>query len=249
MDQSTAQRLIELNNQFYQTFAAHFSATRQKLQPGIRRLIQELPCGIHVLDLGCGNGQVWKALQKSAWWGEYVGLDFSAGMLQEAKAGFLSPMPNKTDHALTAKAIFLQGDLAGTEWDAHLPGAPYQAIFAFAVLHHLPGEGLRLEVLRKVRRLLADSGRFYHSEWQFLSSPRLRARLQAWETLSLSEDQVDEGDYLLDWKHGGYGLRYVHHFDEGELARLAKRSGFQIVETFRSDGEGGQLGLYQVWMK
>jgi tRNA (uracil-5-)-methyltransferase TRM9 len=247
MNEGTAQRLIELNNQFYQTFAPLFSATRQRLQPGIRRLIEELPSGMRVLDLGCGNGQVWKALQKRGWQGEYIGLDFSARMLQEAKTNPASLAPGNPDHAPVAKALFFQADLSGEDWDAALPGALFDAIFAFAVLHHLPGETLRLHVLSKARRLLVDSGLFYHSEWQFLNSPRLRSRLQAWETLGLSAGQVDEGDYLLDWRHGGYSLRYVHHFDEDELARLALASGFQVIETFRSDGEGGQLGIYQIW--
>jgi hypothetical protein len=58
---------------------------------------------------------------------------------------------------------------------------------------------------------------------------------------------VDAGDYLLDWRSGGEGLRYVHHFDEAELQGLAERSGFQIDETFYSDGETGNLGLYEIW--
>jgi redox-sensitive bicupin YhaK (pirin superfamily) len=58
---------------------------------------------------------------------------------------------------------------------------------------------------------------------------------------------VDENDYLLDWRRGGEGLRYVHHFDEAELNAMATASGFQVREMFRSDGENGQLGLYQIW--
>ncbi len=44
-------------------------------------------------------------------------------------------------------------------------------------------------------------------------------------------------------------LRYVHHFDESELAELAKASGFEIIETFYSDGENKRLSLYQIWKK
>jgi len=58
---------------------------------------------------------------------------------------------------------------------------------------------------------------------------------------------VDFGDYLLDWRSGGRGLRYVHHFDEAELNALAAASRFRVQETFYADGEGGRLGLYQVW--
>jgi len=58
---------------------------------------------------------------------------------------------------------------------------------------------------------------------------------------------VDAGDYLLDWRSGGEGLRYVHHFGEAELRELAATTGFQVKEVFYSDGETGNLGLYQVW--
>ena len=39
----------------------------------------------------------------------------------------------------------------------------------------------------------------------------------------------------------------MHHFSEAELAALAEGAGFEVVETFLSDGAEGNLGLYQVW--
>jgi len=56
VDSNTVNRLIELNRQFYQTFAGAFSATRQRIQPGVRRQIEQLPANARLLDLGCGNG-------------------------------------------------------------------------------------------------------------------------------------------------------------------------------------------------
>jgi hypothetical protein len=85
------------------------------------------------------------------------------------------------------------------------------------------------------------------SNWQFLNSVRLRSRIQPWEAVGLTRDQVDEGDYLMDWRRGGYGLRYVHHFSETELSELAHATGFKITETFYSDGEGERLSIYQTW--
>ena len=52
---------------------------------------------------------------------------------------------------------------------------------------------------------------------------------------------------LQDWRSGGRGLRYVHHFNENELSSLAGESGFRVLETFHSDGTPGNLGLYQIW--
>jgi hypothetical protein len=101
--------------------------------------------------------------------------------------------------------------------------------------------------LRIVCQLLKDDGLFIHSNWQFLNSEKLKARIQPWEAATIPPSAVDAGDYLLDWRSAGKGLRYVHHFDEKELDELAKASGFRVSDIFYSDGEGGRLGLYQIW--
>jgi hypothetical protein len=101
--------------------------------------------------------------------------------------------------------------------------------------------------LQKTRRLLATDGRFVLSNWQFLNSQRLRERIQPWSEIGLSKAAVDDNDYLLDWRHGGHGLRYAHHFSKDELTCLALASSFKVSNTFYADGEGGKLGLYQIW--
>jgi hypothetical protein len=118
---------------------------------------------------------------------------------------------------------------------------------AFATLHHIPGRELRVQILEKVRELLAPGGRFLLSNWQPLNNERLKARIQRWEAVGLSEGDVDEDDNLMDWRRDGQGLRYVHQYSEEELTELAREVGFGVAETFRSDGEGGRLGLYGVW--
>ncbi|MGE5221056.1 MAG: class I SAM-dependent methyltransferase [Omnitrophica WOR_2 bacterium] len=237
MDQPTADRLLEINNQFYQTFALQFSATRQRLQPGVKRILATLPLEGALLDLGCGNGELARELARRNFRGAYFGIDASPGLLAEAQRHSIQEF----------SAIFLQADLAAPGWEAALPRRVFNTVTAFAVLHHLPGKALRLGVLKPVRRLLSTEGRFIHSEWQFLNSPRLAARILPWERAGLTAEQVDPGDYLLDWKGGGYGLRYVHSFTEQELLDLAVEAGFHILETFYSDGEGGRLSAYQIW--
>lgn len=93
------------------------------------------------------------------------------------------------------------------------------------------------------------NGLFIHSNWQFLNSKKLKARIQDWSKADLSSNDVDPNDYLLDWRSGGEGLRYVHHFDEAELSELAQTTGFQVKDVFYSDGETMNLGLYEVWQK
>lgn len=238
MDEQTALHLLELNDQFYQTFALQFSATRRRIQPGVRRVIEHIPAGARLLDLGCGNGELARLLVKSGFRGRYVGLDRSTRLLEEAR------QEDENENIL-----FLQANLAEPDWPALLPHPPFDYVLAFAVLHHLPGETLRLKTLQAIHKLLSPAGRFIHSEWQFMNSPRLAARVQPWEAVGLHLEQVDPGDTLLDWRSGGFGLRYVHHFDLPELERLAEQSNFEIVEAFHSDGEEGKLGLYQVWSR
>ncbi|MBN2147433.1 MAG: class I SAM-dependent methyltransferase [Anaerolineales bacterium] len=239
MNALTAAKLLALNRKFYQTFAHQFSATRRRLQPGVLRMLADIPLEAHILDLGCGNGELALALARRGQQGTYLGLDFSDHLLAEAQSTLV-------EHP-QASYTFLQADLASEDWHSSLHGQIFDTIVAFAVLHHIPGNTLRQQILRSVHRLLAPSGTFVISVWQFLNSPRLRMRIQPWETGGLSEAQVEDGDYLLDWRQGGSGLRYAHHFSPAELNSLAQAVGFQVVAQYHSDGEGGQLGLYQIW--
>jgi len=249
MHPETAERLLTINRLFYQTFALQFSATRGRLQPGVQRLLGRLEGGERLLDLGCGNGELALALIRRGHRGEYLGLDNSPGLLEQAHLRVAEAGP--------ARVRFIQADLAAPGWEgalnAALEGDPARArfdlAFAFAVLHHLPGRDLHLSTLRTVHALLAPGGRFFLSNWQFLNSPRLRERIQPWARAGLSPEQVGPGDYLLDWRSGGQGLRFVHHFDPEELDSLAGEAGFRVEESFFSDGEGGNLGLYQVWKR
>lgn len=241
MDPEVSQRLLQLNDQFYQTFAVQFSATRQRLQPGVLKIMDELPNPANILDLGCGNGEFARQLAKRGQTGAYLGLDNSSELLKIAQQNF---------EGSTLKDIqiqFQQADLAASGWDSGLADQKFGVICAFAVFHHIPGESLRMRILTQLAKRLAPGGIFIHSEWQFLNSQRLRERILPWETVGILDDQIEADDYLLDWRSGGNGLRYVHHFSAIELSHLAEQAGFQIIREFTSDGEGDQLGLYQAW--
>jgi len=236
MKVETADRLVELNHQFYQTFGADFSATRARLQPGVRRVLADWEGQEGILDLGCGNGNLARELAIRGHRGPYLGLDFSLVLL-----GAAGPVPEGFS------AQFRQRDITSPDWDADLPVSSFDIICAFAVLHHIPGEAMRLRLLEKARRLLRPEGKIILSSWQFMSSEKFRARLQGWDKAGLSPREVDPDDYLLDWRGGGSGLRYVHHFSEAALGALAERANFRVAGSFYSDGQNRRLGLYQTW--
>ena len=238
MNLDTAAYLIDINREFYTRFGDSFSATRQRIQPGVRRVLEMLNGDESVLDLGCGNGEFARELAKRGHRGSYLGVDFSVPLLRDAESQPEGFSARFMEVDLTKLSAVKEQLLVSDNWSI---------VTAFAVLHHIPSTELRLDILRVVHALLQDDGTFVHSNWQFLNSEKLKARIQDWSKIGLSTEDVDANDYLLDWRSGGEGLRYVHHFSEQELDELAQASHFRIVDTFYSDGETGNLGLYQVW--
>ncbi len=230
------QRLLHLNRRFYDEFGRAYAEKRGFLQPGVVRLLARLSPQAHVLDVGCGHGRVIQMLRdRGDFRGRYVGVDGSASLLHEAW---------NQAQAADFPVVLLQRDLARPDWARHLPAV--DVALCFAVLHHLPSEALRLRLLRDVRSLLKPGGQVWLSVWNLLRSPRLKARVQPWEQVGLTWADVDPGDLLVDWRHGGRGLRYIHQFTLPELEALLVRAGFRLREMFLEDGEGRRLGIYAV---
>lgn len=244
------QKLLTINREFYQDFADSFSQTRQRIQHGILLILNDLPCHGNYLDLGCGNGALaleWDRQRRS---GFYLGMDFSRKLLDSAKKKLetVRMSPNLL-------VDFFQADLVYDEWDLKVKPYAWDGILAFAVLHHIPSNALRLKLLKRIKQLLALEGQFIFSVWQFQNSPKLLARQIKWETVGLTKADVETGDTLIDWRSdvkdetSRVGLRYVHLFSRNELAELAAQSGFQILDQFDSDGFNGKLGHYEIWRK
>jgi SAM-dependent methyltransferase len=240
VNSSTANKLLALNREFYERFGDSFSATRRRLQPGVKKTLGLIRGEESVLDLGCGNGWFLLELGLGGHPAPLLGVDFSPPLLRDAGS-----QPGG------GSVRFLEIDL--TQLPAHgdslsIPGG-WDVITMFAALHHIPLQAVRLEIVHTVGKLLNRDGRFILSNWQFLNSERLRSRIQPWTRIGLSDADVDEGDYLLDWRSGGEGLRYVHHFSAEELSALAVQAGLRVIDSFSSDGGNGRLALYQIWTR
>ena len=228
--------LLRINRAFYQNLAVPFAATRNRPQPGVRRVLGRIDRGARVLDVGCGHGLAAEELGRLGHQGPYCGIDASEPLVELARR-----------RIETAWVTFAIADVAQPGWRHAAAGAPFDWVLAFAVLHHLPDASLRLQVAEGLRSVLAPNGRLAVSVWDFAGTERFQRRVVAWEEVGLTSEDVEPGDALLDWRHAGRGMRYVHHFAEQDLAQLAQDAGFSVAEEFRSDGQGGRLGLYQQW--
>jgi len=240
MDLETRNKLLALNNVFYDQFASSFSATRHQVQPGVRKLIDDMVDAHTILDVGCGNGTLARALVEKSFQGTYLGVDMSQDLISEAKKLLGTPSQDQFQ--------FFTTDLVSPDWHQSLPIHLFDWLVSFAVLHHIPGKELRNEIVRRFATLVDRKSFLVISVWQWQNSPRLKKRVLPWSTVAIDKENLDEGDVLLDWRAGETpGLRYVHTFDDDELAKLAKNGGFQVVNNFYSDGKSGDLALYQIW--
>ena len=235
MNSTTAQRLLKINREFYNRFGESFSATRQRLQPGVRKILETIQADVSVLDLGCGNGNFLRELSVRGHKAALLGVDFSLPLLRDAESapGVEFREVDLDQLSVVSRQLAVEGG-----WDV---------ITMFATLHHIPSTEIRLDILKTVKKLLKPNGKFILSNWQCLNSKKLTARIQPWDRVGLADKDLDEGDYLLDWRSGGEGLRYAHQFSARELLGLAEQAGMRVTVSFLSDGDGGNLGLYQVW--
>ena len=238
MNSSTAQQLLKINREFYDRFGESFSVTRQRLQPGVKKILGTIQADVSVLDLGCGNGNFLRELSRRGHKADLLGVDFSLPLLRDAESQPEGFSARFLEIDITELSVISNQSLIPDNWSL---------ITAFAMLHHIPSTEIRLDILRMVRKLLKADGRLILSNWQFLNSEKLKSRIQAWDKVGIVDSDLDEGDYLLDWRSGGGGLRYAHHFTTQELLALAEQAKMRVIDSFSSDGDGGNLGLYQVW--
>jgi SAM-dependent methyltransferase len=229
---------MRINRAFYQSLALPFAATRNRTQPGVRRVLGRIDHGARVLDVGCGHGLAAQELERLDHHGPYCGIDASAALVDLAKQRVEAPWVS-----------FAVADVTQPGWRQAASQDPFDWVVAFAVLHHLPDASLRRQVAAELRNALAEEGRVAVSVWDFAGRERFQRRMIGWEEIGLTPADVEPGDALLDWRHGNRGVRYVHHFTPQELADLAQGAGLSVAEAFHSDGEGGRLSLYQVWRR
>ena len=270
MDEQTIERLLALNREFYTAFARPFAASRSLSDPALTSILPYIPQRARVLDVGCGNGRLALLLDRERPGATYVGVDGVPELVEVARAQAdqltnISARFCIADVAHPGWGGALPGaPLSTSPFDSALrlrPSTPLRASsgqaqgrlrtsfdcgVALAVLHHVPGFDLRVGVLREIAGLLAPGGCLILSTWQFLDSPRMRRKIVDWTEVGIAQQDLEPGDYLLDWRRGGWGWRYCHLVDGAEVERLAAGSGFCVRHTFRAGGREGNLSLFAI---
>lgn len=248
MDEKTVHALNAINRSFYDEFASAFSDTRRDPWPGWERLpplLRRQPEGaLHVLDVGCGNGRFGAYLAESLPERRneihYTGVDASAALLETVRARRLPFASARTE-------CF---DLVTTPISSRLGEQHFSLVAVFGLIHHLPSERRRIELLRSLASHLEKGGLLAFAVWRFEAFERFRAKLRPWSRFDagsrnpIDESQLEPGDHLLPWGQHGSAVRYCHFVDDAEAERLVQATGLDVAQCYVADGRERCLNRY-----
>ena len=213
MKQSIAKKILKENKKIYEILAEDFSRTRDQNWPEIEKLTKYVRKGDKILDLGCGNGRLYKILKNKKV--EYTGIDISEKLIEIAKKEF-----NFTEGF--PKPKFIVEDVLNLS--PRLKDQEFDTIFAVAFLHHIPSKDLHLKVLKKCFEVLKENSLIILSVWN-LRQPQLIWKYKIWPFSK---------DVYIPWKlkTGEILKRYYHVFTKKELKQIVKKAGFKIIDSY-----------------
>ena len=219
MDKQTADKVTNELAALYSSIASEYDRKRQFVRAEmqvwaeeLRIKNQELGIKSRVLEVGCGTGQHASLIAETG--SSYTGIDISPAMIELARRQI-------------SQAEFVVGDVS------HLPftDASFNAVWAVAVLHHVPSREKREQALREMARVLQPGGRLYLFDWNLYAWRWLKRYRHFGLPFGLHPKDYDRGDVLIPWKSPAHGTlnRYYHAFTLRELERLVKNNGFRLV--------------------
>jgi ubiquinone/menaquinone biosynthesis C-methylase UbiE len=209
MKPELAKEILEKTRNDFDRIAPDFSRTRRYLWPELVNLFRGYAeDNDRVLDIGCGNGRLLDLFVGMRV--DYVGIDNSAGQIEEAVKRY----PDR---------IFLKADAL----DLPFPDNSFDKVFAIAVLHEIPSPEFRERFLQEANRVLKPGGLYFLTVWDLRSRTFLILKYSFLKLIKRSG--LDWDDVFIPW---GKGVkRYYHVFGKKEIYQLVKKTGFEIIEA------------------
>lgn len=247
MNIKTINNLNKLNENFYKTTAEDFDSSRQYFWQGWGKLLPHLDNfnQLKLLDLGCGNARFHKFITKNLpdIELEYLGIDNNKKLLEFGNKELNNSAQNfNLQSADTISLVLNEQDIV---YESN-----FDVIVSFGFFHHIPSFKLRVKFLKYLASKLKEDGLLIISLWQFMNHKRFRSKvLEQESTEKMGFTDLEENDYIMDWKRGQSALRYCHHFNKEEQEKLVSLSGLKLVESFESDAKEKNVNRYLVLKK
>ncbi len=262
MHNSTIVQLNRLNAHFYQTVATTFAETRQTPWPGWQKsweVIAEklLPKGtssLAICDVGCGNGRFAQfcldQLQNQVAL-DYLGIDQSSNLLAEAEKSLEQQpaFPQTLSQIIRFKQLDVIELLINKGSLSDAIALQFPLVTAFGLFHHIPSQGLRIQLIQQLAELLSPGGLLIITFWQFQFNEALMARQVSPEKAGFQATDLEVNDYFLTWERGQQAIRYCHLTDTPEQNLLICHSGLRVLSYFAADGKTGQDNSYYILQK
>ncbi|MDV2989354.1 MAG: class I SAM-dependent methyltransferase [Dehalogenimonas sp.] len=111
------------------------------------------------------------------------------------------------------------------------PDSHFDQVIAVASLHHIKTRSEQLLALQEIKRVLRPEGELFLTVWN-AGQPKF------WFT---------RRDTFIPWRTGGRSVnRFYHLFTYGEIKKLARRAGFEIISI---SPEANHKGLFKYFSR
>ena len=189
--------------------AEEFSGTRRYIWKDFWSLARHTKSGDKVLDLGCGNGRLLDLLGEKGI--DYIGVDNAENLIEIARKRY----PGADFRVASAFKLPFPEDY-------------FDKVYSIAVLHHIPSQELRSEFLKEVKRVLKPGGLLILTVWNLWQWRGWKSNLKYAALKILGLSKLDFKDVFVPWAKTYQ--RYFHCFSQGELKKLAEKTGFKTKE-------------------
>jgi ubiquinone/menaquinone biosynthesis C-methylase UbiE len=222
MNKDKALQIIAENRKSYNTIAEDFDIARQTAWPEFEFLKPYIKEGDRILDIGCGNGRLFKYLSTNYQLPttNYVGVDQSEELIKIATHSSLKLRRARKNNP---DADFRVADI----FNLPFKDGEFDAVAGIAFLHHIPSQELRAKCLKEIYRVLAPGGILFLTNWNLFQMKLIKKyKLRIWDFF-LPHSGLDAGDFWISFQEQP---RYYHHFGKRELLALGKKSIFKPVK-------------------
>ncbi|MEI6728447.1 MAG: class I SAM-dependent methyltransferase [bacterium] len=254
MKPATVQSLNNLNQEFYNQIGPIWNPASDYYWEGWEILLESIKVSskveFKVLDIGCGNARFFQFLQdrlpeiKIS----YTGIDNSNFLLTQGQLRIAKELNN---------CNLINTDVLKTDWFKKIDSR-FDLVVMFGLMHHIPGKTNRREIFSNICNLINPTGKLIFTTYQFLDLPRLQKRVVDFskpdnsnlaQTLGVNLDDLETGDYILDWVKLKTSYRYCHYFDQDEIKELLGLQNLTLEKDFLADDRLSNRNRYFILEK
>ncbi len=210
MDKEYAQYLLNKTKNDYNLISEDFSRTRWNIWAEFNIFRDYVENGDRVLDVGCGNGRLLELLKDKNI--NYTGSDVAEKLIDIAKRKY----PQNKFSVSDAREL-------------PFPSNHFDKVFLIAVLHSIPSEEFRLQILKKIREVLKPGGLLILTVWDVWRKEAMMLLLKYFFLRLIGKSKLDYKDVFVPW--ADKTNRYYHFFTKKELNGLILKAGFKIKKT------------------